>query len=44
LRTVRSFGKQLDDQTLLLVRRRTVQFDDPQTGGRVALPVPAVAQ
>jgi len=44
LRTVRSFGKQLDDQTLLLVRRRTVQFDDPQTGDRAALPVPAAAQ
>jgi serine phosphatase RsbU (regulator of sigma subunit) len=44
LRTVRNFGKQLDDQTLLLVRRRAMQFECSQTGGRVALPAPAAAQ
>jgi len=44
LGTVRGFGKQLDDQTLLLVRRRVVQIDSPQTGALAAFPVPAAAQ
>lgn len=44
LRTVRSFGKQVDDQTLLLVRRLAIPVDSSQMGGRVALPVPAAPQ